>query len=191
MEPMGNRYYWGHIEIATADDEYSIPDGFSLVVLRPTAEMLAIVDTIAAADKLLAVAGTTPYSQPFVGVFLKWLKHTDLTDNWYGTNAQDRSFWANSFGLDLNALPTTTQMQYAPQLATEPYSNITQDAFWQRDLDCSSVTMWALIWGWHQMDSAAAPYFLNHLDRVASIDALSPGQVAWWLVHVGYTTIAN
>ena len=186
-EPLGQRYHWGHIQLAIQDEDFAIPDGWSMVVLRPTATMNTVVDTLAAADQLSKVS-VNPYSQPFAGVFLQWLKWNDQGANWYDADAQQKSFWASAFGVDPGTLVAPTKLQFAPALDTASYTNISEDPFWLRDIDCSSLAMWSLIWGWYQTDPTVAAFFQDNLGAVAAIDALAPGQMAWWLQDVGYTT---
>jgi len=186
--PMGSRYFWGHVELATVTGDYANPTNLQVLVLRPTAAMQGVVDTLAAADKHPTVQ--TRYSQPFVGVFLHWLKWAAQDGTWYD-GAAGSAFWNGVLGFDLSALALSGAMQFAPQLAPGPYSDIAGAPFWERDIDCSSLTMWSLIWGWQKMTSAAAGFFRDNVAATASIDALSPGQVAWWLHHVGFVTVED
>jgi hypothetical protein len=182
---LGQRAFWGHVELAQAQGPYPVKDGFDLVVLRPTVLMHSAVDMGAASNRVL----TGSYSQPFVGLFLDWSAWGRTNIAWIAARPELPLRWGELYGVDLFGLAPAEHYQYSPGLGSLAHTDLASPLFWQRDADCSSTSAWKIIWGWYQTQGEPVrSAFLNDPAAVSAVDAISPGQLAWWLVDRGYAT---
>ena len=179
--PMGKRYFWGHIGIALKDGDCPLLDGYEIVVLRPTAALTAVVNFDQIVEKYRSALETTgPYNQPFYPAFMNWVKRLAKNQNHWLNSPKLQQLWLSNYGVDVTA-PEIERLQVSSYLGTE-YTDINDWRFWERSLDCSSLAAWAIIWGWYANFEQVRSLFLNNLKAVAAVDAIAPGQLAWWLV---------
>jgi hypothetical protein len=178
----GRRCFWGHIDIATVDGYSPSTDGWDvIVILRPNSTFMSVIDLNQMAYK--ASEGAGAYNQPFYSAFMNWVKRLAKTSNHWLSSPELQQLWLSNYGVDVNA-PEIERLQTSPYLGTE-YTDINDWRFWKRSMDCSSTVAWAMIWGWYCAPSSGGEqvrsFFLNNLDAVGAVDAIAPGQLAWWL----------
>lgn len=180
----GKRRYWFHCELAT-QNMLSLPAkaGVQYAVVRMSDAVLDVIDMKAAADKYLAVSSSPNfrYGQPFVAMFLNWMKSLPV-DLWAGSPPlRDRV--KEMFGIDLDAI-NIRRWQYSKASNELNYTDIHHPEFWTRDLDCSSLVMFCILHGWDIMTSGQIrEAFLGQWRQIGAIDCASPGIVAAYLVE--------
>ena len=196
--PMGKRYFWGHIEIAPEDrfkpacleglEEREVAQ--TMIILRPTELLRTVVDMDACLrgyqDLLTMYTG---YSQPIFGIWLKWIMWGKKNISWFD---QPDLFWKwnEIFKVNFNELPAPVFMQYSPHLSDEDYTDIENDKFKERDVDCSSVVGHSLLLGcYKRFPKKVRAFFLNNTAAIAAIDSAAPGNLAWWLYESGFVDI--
>lgn len=188
------RYFWGHIEIVPEDSDYSIPEGVRIVILRPTGDFRSAmdIDAMATRYKRLRDEGKIKYNQPFVGIFIMWVKSMpESGEGWVTPDTIKR--WSEIYGIDFDALPVPEKFQHMPVFEDNAaYTDIASENFWQRDMNCSSSAAWALIAGYDAATGGGLRnFFFNNLPAVAAVDCIAPGQLAWWLVEYGLFEIVT
>lgn len=184
-EPMGIPYWWGHIEIATTntttDDLSGIvtwPEGqdFGFVVLRPNENIFDVNRIVEVYGQLLN--SYTGYNQPFVGMLIHWVKQSAKSDSidWF-QKGEIFSLWKELYGVDFEKIPTPVKYQQYQS------TDIADQLFMKRTVDCSSLTAWAIIYGWLSKEPSVRDLFLNRPEVIAAVDAVAPGQLARFLVE--------
>ncbi len=186
--PMGERYYWIHVEIATEDSFKpacleNMEEEDIVIILRSTAYMKEVVNidiTCSVFQELLE--RHTGYNQSFFEIWLKWIHWTidniEYVKPWK---------WKEMNGIDIESYPIPAEMQYSPYLGTSFYTDIASMEFMERDGNCSSITAWALFIAWYRTSQenavreAIRNIFKNNIPAVAAVDAIAPGGLAWWL----------
>ncbi len=180
---VGQRAFWGHVQYMNSTEDYPIPDGFDIVVFRPTETMRQAVDVDAAVSQ--TVTGT--YSQPLWGVFLAWLDWARSNESWLSSNPGLFAQWQTLWGMDLQTACPPIDFDYSPALGSLGHTDLDSALFWARDMDCSSLAAWQTIWGWYVSGGEdVRQVFLNHHDVVGAVDAIAPAQMGWWLDNAGY-----
>ncbi|KKP78613.1 MAG: hypothetical protein A2271_01915 [Candidatus Moranbacteria bacterium RIFOXYA12_FULL_35_19] len=174
-------YFWGHIEIAL-EDEFANADGWdAVVVLSPTISFRMIMSLDQVVEKYESFCETAgPYNQPFYPVFTDWLKKQASDSNHWLNDPEIQEVWSAEYGIDL----ISPMYQYRYE-----HTDIDDEEFWKRPSDCSSTLAWSIIWGWRLRSSQVREMFLNSPELIASIDAIAPGQLAWWIVNRGLFSI--
>lgn len=177
--PMGERYFWGHIEICCSDNrviDLGICD--KVVVLRPTDSMRSLVDIEAIITKLEMTA-YGDYNQPYTFVDIKWLLDYAI-DNVDWINEATINRWSH-YGINFNDFDPEAAAQSGPAIGTSVHYDIFEPEFWQRDIDCSTITLWAVIWGFEMETGGLRDFFLENHKAVNAVDCVTPGGAIYFL----------
>lgn len=187
--PLGTAYFWDGLTVAGADGELTNEEGRVPLQLRPTEAWLEALDI----DQLVGRA-TTPierYNQPIIGLATRWFQDVETPLAWLWVNG-GAEHWATIFGIDLTTLPTVQALQYSPALGTDAATDFNDEAFWDRDADEASRAAWAVLWAWYQGgNTAIRDRLLGDEAAVAAVDAISLGQLAWWLTEEGLVEVVG
>ncbi len=179
VAPTGERMFWERISFVEQDGPLQGKKGLQPLLLRPSESWKAQLDM----DVMLehAQRPMERYSQPTLGLALRWFLTEDnhMTWLWEGEGYEH---WAAVTGVDLQALSAPVAMQYCPTETTD----IASEAFWDRDEDEASRAAWAVLRGWYEGSAKGLrEQLLDQPAAVAAVDAVSVGQLAWWLVESG------
>uniref|UniRef100_A0A6M3L1V3 Uncharacterized protein n=1 Tax=viral metagenome TaxID=1070528 RepID=A0A6M3L1V3_9ZZZZ len=182
--------YWFHCEIAT-EDMKTLPAkaGVRYVVCRLTTEMQKSVDVLVAATmyKVISSGPDFRYGQPFFAAFLRWVQ-TLAPDHFDGLPIL-RGRILSMFGINIMSYDFK-RFQYSPTVSDLAYTDLHDDEFWDRDFDCSSLTLWSLVHGWNvKTNGQVRPMFLGHYQYVAAVDCAAPGLLAAWLIENGMADV--
>lgn len=187
-QPMGERYMWGHIEVVTETGDYTVME--DTVVLRPTEAMRALVDIEAMAER--EEQPEYGYARPYMGNLIEWVGWGAGEVDWMVGQDDLHERWAAVYGLDFAAIPSPQAVQWSAVYLEETHTDITAEAFWERDTNCSSRAAWNLVWGAYAMQGEPVrEQLLGEWETVAAIDSVTPGQLAWWLVDSGMAEVVQ
>jgi hypothetical protein len=187
-QPMGERYMWGHIEVVTEDGDFTLME--DTVVLRPTEAMRALVDLGAMAER--AKQPEYGYARPYMGNLIEWVHWGAGEIDWMASQDELLERWAATYGLDFAAIPNPQAVQWSAVYLEEAHTDITAEAFWERDANCSSRAAWNMVWGAYAMQGEPVrEQLLGAWETVAAIDSITPGQLAWWLVDSGMAEVVG
>ncbi|MCF7835593.1 MAG: hypothetical protein K9M15_00515 [Candidatus Marinimicrobia bacterium] len=195
-EPIGTLHCWGHIEIITEDGGQENIDnwasgGQSFVILRLKPETGINPEDVAVGFEDL-MENYIGGNQPFLGALVLWLKK-EMKENNIDWIKEDYTFdlWYRLYGIDFKGIPDFNKLQ-------EYFTTDITDwlLFTQRTVSCSSLTSWAIIYGWNerQKKSSKKPFFvrdlfINNPKAIMAIDGTAPGQIARFLVEKGWADI--
>jgi len=179
--PMGERYFWGHIEVALEDNSnfQGLPKD-DLVILRLTET--GVVDKEAFVEAYESLDKST-VNIPFLGVLVTWIK-TAVQEGWVDwMDGNTFREWGSLYGIDFENIPFPQKYQ--------SYQTTDMDSsdFGRRSADCSTGVGWALMYAWEAKVPSVREFFQDHPERIASVDCLSPGQIPWFLTDKGLATI--
>jgi len=169
------RTFWGHVEIVTENKELDINfETWDIIaVLRPNAEMKKYVSIDALTDRYLAMlANSYGYNQPFIYIFMRWAFNAHI--DWFSTETYD--LWARIYKLERQSFIDIPAQDYITNDIADPN-------FVYRTIDCSSLTMWSIIYGMSIYNYDYRNLILNNDLAAAAIDCISPAQVGWWLYN--------
>lgn len=192
--PMGERFVFDHVELISFDGVYPQPSGVDFAILRPTAALSSVADLGEAADRhdLIDESPTLSYSRAYLGTLLDWLLTEGRDADWIAPVPDLYAHWAATSGIDLDALPRPTAMQYSPTWQTTPHTDVASDDFWVRDFNCASITTWAIIWGMYRVQGdTVRSRFLDDFASTAAADAVIQGQVPAWLHTAGLAEVVH
>jgi hypothetical protein len=186
--PMGERYMWGHIEVVTEDGDYTLME--DTVVLRPTEAMRALVDLAAMAER--EEQPEYGYARPYMGNLIEWVRWGSEEIDWMAGQDDLLERWAAVYGLDFATIPSPQAVQWSAVYLEETHTDITAEAFWERDTNCSSRAAWNMVQGAYAMQGEPVrEQLLGEWEAVAAIDSVTPGQLAWWLVDSGMAEVVQ
>ena len=169
------RTFWGHVEVITENKELDI--NFEtwdiIVVLRPNTEMKKYVSIDAMVDRYLDMfANSYGYNQPFIYIFMRWVFNARI--DWFSNETYD--LWAKIYKLERQSFIDIPAQDYITNDIADPN-------FVYRTIDCSSLTMWSIIYGMSVYNYDYRNLILNNDLAAAAIDCISPAQVGWWLYN--------
>jgi hypothetical protein len=184
--PMGQRYQWGHIEMATEAGDYQLWE--DTVVLRPTPAMHELTDVQAMADK--EEEPYLGYTRPYMGSMIQWVHWGQSEIDWMAEQPDLFERWQAVYGLDFNEIPVPQTMVYGPAWDQIEHTDITSDLFWERDRNCSTRAVWEFVWGSYVLQGEGVrEQMLDNWEAAVAIDNVTPGELAWWLLHEGLVEI--
>jgi hypothetical protein len=185
-EPMGERYSWAHIEVVAEDGMYPMRE--DTVVLRPTDAMRALVDIEAMAER--HEDPWLGYNRPYMANLIHWI-HWGMDEvDWIADQPDLFDRWEATTGLDFEAIEPPEAATWSPVVDSIEHTDIAADAFWERDLNCSTRTAWAILWGSYSLQGDVVRQdLLGDWAAVRAIDSVTPGQLAKWLVDNGWAEI--
>ena len=179
----GVPHFWTHVALAETDltELPAVKDVEYVVVrLKPVFVEGGTVDLGAAVNKYTEVSKGPDfrYGQPFVGIFIHWLKSLK-PDHFTGLPIfMDRLMV--QLGINFRNIDTRA---FQCSLMPVGYRDMDNPNFWTRDFDCSSLVMWCLMLGWHKKDPNVGAIFASSYEYVGAVDCVSPGILAAWLVE--------
>lgn len=176
--PMGERYFWGHIEICCSDRVVDSGICDTVVVLRPTDSMRRLVDIEAMVAIYIEARAYGSYNQPYTFVDIMWLLDYAIDNvDWINEATIDR--WSH-YGINFNDFNPEAAAQYGPALGTSAHYDIFEPEFWQRDKNCT-FALWAAIWGFEIRTGGLRDLFLKNHKAVNAIDCVAPGGAIYFL----------
>jgi len=187
--PLGKRNFCGHAEMALNNHDCEIPEDWDIAVLRPTAliNLVNFDEAIKKAQEVLSAK--ISYNQPFIYALIKWIKNGGI--GWQDETLFAR--WREVYDINLESIEPRAA-QYSPNLGTSIHNDIGDSEFFKRDIDCSSLTMWILWYGYYR--GVGGEEFRKWLrdtpegeDLANATDCLAPGQLGWWLEYHGLAEI--
>jgi len=192
--PMGERFFWGHIEMATRD----IPNfvgypgyyqGFSIVVLRLAEGTILSKEAFIEAFERLSREWVY-MDVPMVAAVITWIKMA-VENRWvdwmYLNEDEGRipilDMWNELYGIDFGKIP------YPEKFGWYETTDLDSPRFGYRAANCSRGVGWSLVYSWKAKVPSVREFFLDHPERIASVDCLAPGQIPSILENKGLATI--
>jgi len=195
FEGKGDKYFWGHIEIATGPKTEVDLSGYNfvvVVVMRLKQSPTASVDLGEVVAKSIDFGKTSGgYNQPFLGVVKSFVQLNRRQEGWMNEPGV-REKWTKTYGITIGE-EEEEEIQYSPSMGTVAHTDIESPKFWERDTDCSARAFWSLVWGWHKnfKNDEVRNLFFNNIKNTNAVDALAPGQVGWWLLKYNLAEVVQ